>query len=542
MLAAVKQQPPCGTGRLAVVALLLVVAVGALYLPTLRHGYALDDALFVSRNPVVQKGLGGEGLRWAFVSRTTGYWHPLTWLSHMADVQLFGLKPGPRHVQGIVLHAGSAVLLLLLLCGMTGAFWRPAFVAALFALHPLNVETVAWTAERKGVLAGFFWLLVLLAYARAAQRPGRAGRIAVVGFFALALMAKPNVVALPLVLLALDGWPLGRFAAPGARISPWQLLAGKVALFAMAAADSALTLFSARPALPSLEILPLDARLKNAAVSAVTYIAKAFLPSGLAVHYPLRPEGPPAQAWVPAVFALAAVTALAARERRRRPWLAAGWAWYIVTLLPVAGIVQLGFYARTDRYAYLPLIGVFVIVAWGGAELLARSRRGFALGAAAAAVSLFALAATTKLQVGYWKDERALYAHALEVTEENWLAHNNLGMALTRAGRGDEAIAQFAAAVRLRPEWGKPRINLGEALLRRGEAAEALRQFQTALLLLPEEPAVHDFLGQALMALGRPREAASRFAAALRLQPAYAGARERLRLAQAAAGGSPQGR
>jgi hypothetical protein len=530
--------PPPARARLAAAAGLLALAAGALYLPTLHHAFVFDDAAHVADNPLVRRGLSGEGVRWAFTTLAGSYWHPLTWLSYMLDVELFGPKPGPLHATGLLLHAANAALLLLALARMTGAFWRPALVAALFALHPLHVESVAFAAERKDVLQAFFWMLALLAYARHARRPGPVP-LGAAALFALSLMAKPMAVTLPAVLLILDAWPLCR-AGCGGRAPARPLLIEKIPLLLMSAAVVVLTLRGGTQTtvLLDLETLPLAARLENAAVSCVLYLVKAAWPAGLAVYYPLPPGGTPALAWVSAALLLAAVTALAVRERRRRPWLAAGWAWYLVTLLPVSGVVQIGFYARADRYTYLPLVGIFVIVAWGGHELLSRLRAGTAARAAAALLPLVLMAAAARVQIATWRDPVALFGHALAVTEGNWLAHYGVAQGLGAAG--DPAVVEehYREAIRLNPGFKEARNNLGILLAKRGDLEGALLLFQEAVRARPRAAHLHANLAVTLERLGRTAEAAQAYRRALELDP---GDREaRAALERLGSGRAPQ--
>jgi tetratricopeptide (TPR) repeat protein len=521
---------PFSPGRLAALLAILTLAVVALYLPTLRHAYVFDDEAHISGNPVVLEGLGADGVRWAITTLSGTSWHPLTWLSYMAVVEVFGPAPGPQHALGFLLHALNALLLMLALVRLTGALGRSAFAAALFALHPIHVESVACAAMRKDVLYAFFWLAALLAYVRHAHRPGPARYGLVAGVFALSLMSKPMAVTLPVALLVLDMWPLGRASGglkPGMTHLP---LGEKLPLLALSAAVVALTAMGGTETevLVGFDTLPLAARLKNVPVSYVMYLIQTLWPSGMAVYYPLSPAGPPAWAWMSATAALAAFTALAFRERRRRPWLAAGWAWYLVTLLPVIGFLPIGFFARADRYTYLPLIGIFVIIAWGGRELLAGLRHGAVAGAAAAVFVLLLLAAIARVQVGFWRDPVSLFSHALVVTEGNWLAHYGLGQALRAGGDATAAAEHYRSAIALNPGYKEARNNLGILLAERGDPEGALAQFQEALRYRPRAADLHYNAGLALEALGRDAEAARAFRRAMDLEPGRADARAAL--------------
>jgi tetratricopeptide (TPR) repeat protein len=539
---------------------LLLAALAALtlaaYWPVTDHDFvAYDDDIYVTANRHVTGGLTAENVRWAFTS--FGYaanWHPLTWLSHQADVSLFGPRPGPHHLVSLLLHTAGALVLFLALRGATGAAWPSAFAAALFALHPLHVESVAWVAERKDVLSGLCWALSLLAYLAYVRRPGARRYLLVAACFALGLLAKPMVVTLPAVLLLLDFWPLGRWGLPG-RSTPRGaalLLLEKLPLALLAAASSVVTYLAQQSGggLVMSGHYPLAARLSNAAVSLVSYPAKLLLPVDLAVLYPFREQVPLLQAGAAALLALG-ITLLALRQARRRPWLAVGWLWYLVAVLPVIGVLQVGFQSMADRYSYLPSIGLFVLAA---AELRAAARRrhrAAALALAAAAVLLCAVAA--RHQVGFWRDSETLFRRATAVTRSNWLAENNLGTALLQKGRLDEAIEHFTAALRVNPGYARTRVNLGDALLTRGKGAEALAQYEAALALdpsfslaryhrgralielrrfdealvdlratlaqHPESADAHATTGVALLELGRPDEALGFFQAALRLDP-----------------------
>src|SRR6059036_456916 len=388
---------------------LVVLGTLAVFAPALRHGFVnYDDPEYVTENPRVRAGLSWAGLGWAFAAPHAANWHPLTWLSHMLDAQLFGLAPAGHHATSVLLHATSAALLFEVLAGMTGTPWRSAFVAAVFALHPLRVESVAWVSERKDVLAGFFWMLALAAYARYARRRGAADYVLVVAAFVLGLLAKPMVVTLPLVLLLLDVWPLRR---------PWTiaLVWEKLPLVLLAAAASALTVVAQRGAgaMASLESLPLAARMAEAVVAFRAYLEKTFWPARLAVFYPHRPL--PIGEVAASCVVLLVVSALAIRERRRRPWLLVGWLWYLVALLPVVGLVKVGEQAMADRFSYLPQIGVLLMIAWAAAD--AGGSR--AVASAGGVVALAACVALTARQLDIWRDSVSLFAHASAVSRDN---------------------------------------------------------------------------------------------------------------------------
>ncbi len=512
---------------------LLAFATLAAYWQTGACGFInYDDDLYVTENPRVLAGLTWGGFLWAFANTTASNWHPLTWLSHMLDVQLFGANAGAHHVVNVVLHIASAVLLLLVLRRMTGALGRSAFVAALFALHPLHVESVAWVAERKDVLSGLFWMLTLWAYARYVERP-RAGRYALVALFlALGLMAKPVLVTLPFVLLLLDYWPLNRLmpvalpadaptaSPPPARVPFKRLLVEKIPLLALALAASAVTFLVQQKegAVGTLEKYSLAARVANALVAYVRYLGKMICPEDLSVFYPHPGAWAGWQMGGAAVALLVITLATLAVPRR---YLLVGWLWFLGTLVPMIGLVQVGFQAMADRYTYLPLIGPFVMISWGVAELAGKwPRRNILLGAASAVVLAGCLVATWR-QVRHWQNSVTLFTHALSVTRNNLPAHYNLGKAHFMLGEMEPAIAQFNAVLRLDPKDEVALNNLGGAFHRLGLYAQSTNVFAELLRLNPDNAAAHFNRGVSLMALGDFPLAATHFAAAARLNPGY---------------------
>jgi tetratricopeptide (TPR) repeat protein len=545
-------------------ALLLAGATLAAFSPVLSAGFVIyDDERYVLRNPHVHAGLSWETLCWALTSGYASNWHPLTWLSHMLDWRLFGAAAWGHHLTSLLLHVANAVLLFVLLDRATGATGRSAFAAALFALHPLHVESVAWVAERKDVLSTLLWLLAVAAYVRWTRAGGWARYLLAAALFAAGLAAKPMLVTLPVTLLLLDFWPLARWPVRGPGGGAWRgaarLLGEKVPLLALSAASAAVTLAvqASGPAVGSLQEFPLGDRTANALVACVAYLGKTAWPLALAVFYPH--SGASLPVWKPAAAAalLATVTLLAVRLRRRRPYLLAGWLWYLVTLLPVIGLVQVGEQAMADRYTYVPLIGIFVAAAWGIpdalAALLAAAGKGrdqaadpghaarWALPAAAGAV-LLALALLTRAQAATWKSSVALFGHALAVTEGNYLAHLDLGTALSREGRRDEALAHYEAAARLRPDDAQIQYNLGVALAARGRAREAQERYERALALQPDYPEAHNNLGILLARQGRIEDGTRHCAEAVRLRPEFAEARFNLAVALHMAGRDAEAR
>ena len=511
-------------------ALALALLTAALFLPALQGEFVWDDAQYITENRVVRGGLDARTAAWAFTTFHASNWHPLTWLSHLLDVRLFGLRPAGHHATGVALHALNASLLFALLAGLTGARWRSLAVAALFAFHPLRVQSVAWIAERKDVLSGFFWLAALAAYLAYARRPGRGRYLAVAACFVLALLAKPMAVTLPLVLLLLDYWPLGRLRGaspaalpPIAALRP--LVLEKLPLLGLSAASAVVTFLAQRGggAVRSLEQFPLWVRALNAVESYAGYLGKALWPAGLSVTYPHPARDLPL--W-PALLAAALLTALGAaayRARARRPYLLAGLCWYAGTLVPVIGLVQVGAQAMADRYTYLPLMGAAVAAVWAAADLARGRRRAGPARTAATLAALVAFSLVTRTTIGFWKDEVTLFSRAVAL-RPNALAHTNLGVALARRGEVAAAIVNYDAALALRPEDANTWFNLGRAHTRRNAWAEAGQALQRAVQLDPGHAAAWGEFGVALQNLKRFPEAEQAFLTAIRLEPQQTGA------------------
>ena len=524
--------------------LALVALVVAVFAPVRTHEFVtFDDYDFIVDNRNVTAGLRADSVRWSFTHAYDAAGGPLTWLSHMLDAELFGMAPGPHHLQSVLLHAVNTVLLLLVLSEMTGSAWRSAFVAALFAVHPMHVESVAWVSERKDVLAAMFWMLTMLAYVRYVRQPGplRYGMVALA--LTLGLLAKPMVATLPVILFLLDIWPLKRVTlSRSGRLEWWALLIEKIPLLALTGAFLTWTLVAQRGigAVVTLEALPFPARLANASMSVVTYIEKLIWPSGLAVFYPF-PRDP--SIWLPLTSAglLIGVSFLVWRFSARRPHLLVGWLWYLVTLIPVIGLVQVGSHAMADRFTYLPAIGLFLIAAWDGPELLSRIFRSRRVAAVAGLVVVLAFAVAAGAQVAYWRTSETLWDRALAVTTGNFRAHAGLAEVRSRQNRIDEAIAHYSEAVRLAPDEAEWHVNLGLLLVRKGEIARAADAFARAALLRPHHAESHNNLGAMLARLNRTPEAIASYTRALELKPQYALARRNLGLALAAQGDVPAG-
>ncbi len=506
-----------GRGPTFAVGLLLVVHVWLVFGQTLKSGFVnYDDPANVTANAMVQAGLSWRGVAYAFTQPQVGHWDPLTTLSHMAVCHFAGLKAGAHHLANGALHAASAVLLFLVLRGLTGAFWRSALVAALWAVHPLRVESVAWITERKDVLCGLFFLLTLAAYTHYARAPERRGWWwAVVGLFLLGLLCKAMLVTLPAVLLLLDGWPLRRTGK-----LPWRaLVLEKWPLFALSAAACVVQVVAAQSMIGSLEAWPLGWRLGNATVAYVAYVGQTFWPVGLAVYYP-HPKGTLGAGEIAlAGLLLAVATALAWSVRRRQPYVLVGWLWFLGMLVPVLGLVQSGTLARADRYLYLPQIGLLVAVVWWAVDWSgACPGRRRAVGAAAL-LALGSLVWQAQGQTTHWKDSHALWTQALAVTRANDVAHNNLGHWLIEQGRLREAEAQIRAALAYAPNYGDARNNLGLCLLARGQAAEAIPELARAVELRPHFAQAQSNLGMALLQTGETDRAIAHFQRALELEP-----------------------
>ena len=508
------------SGRALWISIALIAANVVIYSAVLHYGFVRwDDPEYVSENPYISGGLTWSGVSWAFATGSANYWHPLTWLSHMLDVQLFGLDAGRHHLINVLLHIANTLLLFGLLHSATGTLGRSSFVAGLFALHPLHVESVAWVAERKDVLSTLFWMLTVWAYVAYVRRPRLGRYLAVLLLFALALMAKPMVVTLPFVLLLLDYWPLAR-VAPGTDRSAWFRLAlEKLPLFAIAAALGVVTFLVQRQqgAVAALEALPLESRAENAVVSYFAYVAHMLWPMHLAVFYPLTPSLPGWQV-VGSILGLigVSVAVIAARSHR---YLAVGWMWYLGTLVPVIGLVQVGQQSMADRYTYVPLIGLFLIAAWGIPELLGNwPYRRIALPAGATLV-LGACAIAARGQVEYWKSNFALWEHAVRVTTGNYLAHNNLGVGLADQGQRNEAVFHFSEAVRIKSDYPEAHNNLGLALASQGNISAAISHYSEAVRLRPGFALAHDNLAKALSAQGRFDEAIAQYSEVVRIKP-----------------------
>ena len=545
------------------VCIFLAAIIWVVFGQTLGHEFVnYDDDLYVYENPAVTRGLTLQGIIWAFTHVHCSNWHPLTWVSHMLDCQFYGLSPGGHHLTNILFHTATAILLFLILRQMTGALWRSAFVAAVFAIHPLRVESVAWVAERKDVLSGLFFMLTIGAYARYAQRRSRVEpsslRSAASGsrepraqsvsaldprlpaldyclvllFFALGLMCKPMLVTLPLVLLLLDYWPLVRVAGGGWRVTRFgvqvpqlstlnHLLYEKLPLFGLAVASGMVTIFAQTKAIQSFEQISLPLRVGNALISYVAYLGQMFWPSGLAVLYPFAAMDVGVSGVVLSLVLLAGISAGAFVLRHRRYFLT-GWLWYLIMLAPVIGILQVGSQARADRYTYLPQIGLYVLLTWAVADLCAGWRHRRVVLGGCATILLVALIFCARVQTAYWRNSESLWTHTLACTSDNAIAHNNLGVTLLQKGKVDEAIVHYQKALQINPDHVEAHIDFGNALIKKGSVDEAMVHYQKALQINPDSAKAHDNLGNALFKKGNVDEAIIHYQKALQIKPGSA--------------------
>ena len=521
----------------------LLLSVVLVFGQTVRHEFInFDDNNYVYENPQVTHGLTAQGIAWAFTHVHASNWHPLTWLSHMLDCQLYGLKPWGHHLTNVLLHAATAILLFLVLRRMTGDLWPSAFVAAVFAIHPLRAESVAWVAERKDVLSGLFFMLTLWAYVGYVRHPFSLARyLTVMVLFALGLMAKPMLVTLPFVLLLLDYWPLGRMASSAAEDRPvsgsWRsnrfsiplrLAMEKVPLLMLAAASCAVTLWAQSQTIADNEHMPLSLGIGNAAVSYVAYLGQLFYPADLAVLYPH--PGFSLSMWkvAGALLVLAAICVGVVVWRRRCPYVLVGWLWFMGMLLPVIGLVQVGVHAMADRYTYLTQIGLCIAIVWGIAQVCQYwPYRRWVCGASSALV-LAILMGCAWHQTSYWHDSETLWTHTLACTSQNFVAYNNLGGILSGTGRQQDGIDYIEHSLRINPNNAKAHNNLGVALAQVGQTQEAIEHYEQALRLNPDDPKAHYNLGNALTHADRQKEAIEHYQQALRLEPNYIEVRNNL--------------
>lgn len=529
--------------HLSVIAALLILATLAAYQEVRKNAFInFDDDIYVTENRIVKEGLTLKGLSWALGFNERGYWQPLTWLSHMVDSQIYGLKPFGHHLTNLIIHLVNTLLLFWALFRMTGKIYRSAFVAACFALHPLNVDSVAWVAERKNLLSTFFWLLCLISYQRYTENLKLRRYMLTIILFTMGLMTKPMIVTLPFVFLLLDVWPLKRFKIEWPQFlyqkktpiyhvekqsgNAFKLIVEKAPFLALSFCSVWLSVASARHInnMIAVDMVPMTLRFNNALVSYVGYIWKMFWPFNLAVYYPYPESIPLWQAAGAGVF-LIVITGLCLFLINRKSYLTVGWFWYLGTLVPVIGVVQGGLWPRmADRWAYLPLIGLFVMITWGAADALQKWRPAKIIMSAAAVAVLGFMFFLTQTQLQYWKDSQTLFAHALRVTSKNSVAHNNLGNAIFEEGRVEEAFSHFQAALNLDPKNAGAHNNMANALLNLSRVDEAIDHYLESIEIAPLQAETHNNLAVALNKKERIEEAILHLQEALRLKPNYADA------------------
>jgi protein O-mannosyl-transferase len=527
------------------ICLFIVAATWVVFGQTVHHQFVnFDDDIYVYENPRITSGLMPQRIAWAFSHSYCYYWAPLPALSHMLDCQLYGLSPGGHHLINVLLHGATAVLLFLVLREMTRALWRSAFVASVFAIHPLRAESVAWVTERKDVLSGLFFVLTLGAYVSYVHHLGGkrswARYLAVAFLFAMGLMSKPSsLVTLPFVLLLLDYWPLNRLGQPVSADASAEPIRGKdsfsvlkglviekIPLFALSAASCAVTILTAITV--PVEQRSIGLRLGNAIISYSAYLGQTLYPLNLAVFYPFPTTGIPPWKILSSLVFLAASTVGVFALRRSRPYLVVGWLWYLGMLTPVIGMIQVGTQARADRFTYLPQIGLLLLIAWAIGDLCASLRHRRAILGIGALMALAALMACAHLQASHWKNSESLWSHTLACTSDNTIAHNNLGTALLEMGRVDEAAIHFQKALQVQPQDAEARNNLGNAFFRQGQVDKAVAHYQAALQINPNLALARYNLGVALLRNGRVHEAVEHFERALEIEPDFAKAQYNL--------------
>jgi tetratricopeptide (TPR) repeat protein len=532
--------------RVVFVYSVIIIVTLTVYFPVKDFDFIVyDDPIYVTNNPRVQGGLTPKNILWSLTAIEASNWHPLTWISHMTDIQIFGLNAGRHHLTSVGFHILNSILLLVWLNTMTGEFWKSSFVAILFALHPLHVESVAWIAERKDVLSTFFCFLALLSYTHYCQKKNRQKYLLSLFFFICALMAKPMVVTLPFVFLILDYWPLKRFPEVFSKnISAYDkrvlghLLVEKIPFLMLSFLSCLKTLAAQHNSAASIEIIPLIPRIANSLIAYTEYLAKMVCPFPLAVLYPLRTYF----LWklTASLFVILSISFMAIRRLQRKPWLAVGWFWYIGTLAPVIGLVQVGVRGYADRYTYIPLIGLFVMIAWQVPEMVQSwKHKTIALSVSAAGI-LSVLWVLTSFQIRHWENSITLFEHALKSTSENFVAHNNLGISLAEKGNFNEAIVHYHTAIRILPIFCDPYYNLGFTSYQQGDIPEAILHFQDGITCNPNFAQAYYFLGNFHFELKQIDNAIMYYAKALKIHPNYVNAMINLGVALAFIGKSDE--
>ena len=532
-----------------------MVATFCIYAQVQDHEFTnYDDDEYITESSLVQSGLTTESVIQVFTTMHFGGWQPITSLSYLLDYELYGLNPTGYFLANLFFHIAGSLFLFLALLRMTGAIWQSAFVAAMFALHPLNVESVAWISERNNVLSTLFWIMTMWAYIHYAEKPTLKRYGLVFLFFALGLMSKPMLVTLPFALLLLDYWPLRRLRFEqersrneilekntARRSEFFQLVLEKIPLFLLSMGSSMMTIYSAKTYFQinslagSLDLLSLQARLTNAVVSYLEYLGKMLWPAKLSVFYPHPGNALPLWKGILCGMALVGITIISIRLIRKAPYVAVGWFWYLGTLVPVIGIVQVGGQAMADRFTYIPLIGIFIIIAWGVPELISKWRYKEKVLSVSAGIIIFALLITTWKQVSHWKSSITIFNHAIRVTDKKYpnfsLAYNNLGIALYAKGKNQEAVSHYKMAIKTKPAHAKAYYNLGIALNNEGKNEEAISHYKMAIRIHPDFANAHYNLGIILLQRGEMKEAVHHFRETVRLRPEFVKARDYLKLA-----------
>ncbi len=518
--------------QILIVCILLAALTLAVYWQVRHFDFVFDDVAYVTENNHLRSGITAESVRWAFSTKYLGLWNPLVWLSLMLDYQLYGLHPGAFHMTNLILHILSALLLFRLFHRMTGALWKSAFVAAFFALHPLHVESVAWIAERKDVLSAFFWMLTLYLYAYYAENPSVKKYLPVLLAFVCALMSKPMVVTLPVVMMLLDYWPLKRFQSSKNNAWLWQLKE-KWPLFALSAVTIMIIFYTPGEKETLLKAFPLSGRLANAPVAFMTYLAKTFWPYDLAILYPFNAHIP---AWqvLGAVLIIFAMTVFTVLKVRHLPFLFVGWLWFAITIVPVLGIIQISLsapYAMADRYHYLPSIGIAVMIAWGWPRLLTHRNALKKILFSAGIIFIVSMSILTWKQCGYWFNTVTLFGHTLKVTENNHVAHNNLGLTLYKAGKINEAILHYNKAIAIKPDYAVAYNNRGNVYAQLKKHSNALEDLNEAIRLRPDLADAYNNRGSVYFRMQDYKKSIKDFNEAVRLKPSFSFAYQNLGLA-----------
>jgi Flp pilus assembly protein TadD len=510
-----------------IISLFLIAASLAVYWQIINHEFInYDDKVYVAENPHIKDGVTLESIRWAFTTDRAANWHPITWLSHILDIELYGLNPMGHHWMNLQIHIVNSILLFLVFNMMTGAIWKSAFVAALFALHPLHVESVAWVAERKDVLSAFFWILSIWAYARYTRQPDKKRYFLLIIFFVLGLMAKPMIVTLPFVLLLLDFWPLSRLQSTAQESKHFSykaltpLVLEKLPLFVLTTVSSFITFFVQQQggAVRSLEAVPLNLRIANTFFSYINYLAKTIWPQDFALIYPY-PSISIIWQIILSVPVLLCISILTIKLAFRFPYLAIGWLWYLGTLVPVIGLVQVGYQSMADRYTYIPLIGIFIIVAWGMADISSRWRNQKNVLALLCCSVLALLMIRTWHQARYWQNSVTLLSHSLNVTHNNSMAHYVLGQSLNQHGKVKEAVFHYNEALKIRPKFAMAHNNLGVIMADQGNDKLAIYHFDKAIQIDYDLGGAHNNYATILLNQNKFEEAAKHYKEAISIDP-----------------------